>query len=207
MASCQGPAARASMDKKTPKKNRHPEKPKGRGLDMQGPRQRLQGLYVLIRMVCSAPVCVACLRLFDGCSHICEAGLTRKRVSWILGSMHPEQDQFQTTSEAQPEKPVEESVLYMAVGRCPLTKRLIPGCITVNPYAGSAMAFIGGHFGCGVKPIKLSLSQRGDPWRAAARAVAPFGAHHSNGVLGTIRGRGGCVSKIYTAVLWRPGLA
>ena len=111
---------------------------------MQGPGQRLQGLYVLIRLICSTPVCVACLRFFDGCSHRGEAGLTRKRVSWILGSMYVEKDQFQPTPEAQPEKPAEECVLYMAVGRCPLTKCLIPGCVTVNPYTGSAMAFIGG---------------------------------------------------------------
>ena len=75
----------------------------GGGLDMQGPRQRLQGLHGLIRLICSTPVCLACLRFFDGCSHRGEAGLTRKRVSWILGSMHPEEDQFQATPEAQPE--------------------------------------------------------------------------------------------------------
>ena len=28
----------------------------GGGLDMQGPRQRLQGLYVLIQLICSAPM-------------------------------------------------------------------------------------------------------------------------------------------------------
>ena len=78
---------------------------------MQGPRQRLQGLYVLIRLICNTPVCVARLRFFDGCSHRGEAGLTRERVSWILGCMHPETDQFQTTPEAQPEKLAEESVL------------------------------------------------------------------------------------------------
>ena len=115
--------------------------------------------------------------------------------------MYPEKDQFQTTLEAQPEKPAEESVLYMAVGRCPLTKRLVSGCITVNPYAGSAVALVGGYIGGGVKSMEFSLSQSSDPWGTGARAVAPFGAHHSYGVPGAYRGRGGSISKIYSAVL------
>ena len=72
----------------------------GGGLDMQGPRQRLQGLYVPIRLICSTPVCVACMRCFDGCSHRGEAGLTRKRISWVLGCMHREKNQLQSTPEA-----------------------------------------------------------------------------------------------------------
>ena len=72
----------------------------GGGADMQGPRQRLQGLYVPIRLICSTPVCVACLRFFDGCSHRGEAGLTQKTISWVLSCMHPEKDRFQSTSEA-----------------------------------------------------------------------------------------------------------
>ena len=79
----------------------------------------------------------------------------------------------------------------MAVGRGPLAKCLVAGRVTVNPYAGSAMAFIGGNFGGRVQPIELSLSQCGDPWRTAARAVAAFGAHHSDGVPGACSGRGG----------------
>ena len=95
----------------------------------------------------------------------------------------------------------------MAVDRGPLTKCLVPGCVIVNPYIGSAMALIGGNFGGGVEPIELSLSQCGDPWRTAERAVAAFGAHHSDGVPGAISGWGGYISKIYLAVLCRPGLA
>ena len=53
----------------------------GGDLDTRGPRQRLQGLYLLIRLIGSTPVCVARLRFFDGYSHRGEARLTRKRVS------------------------------------------------------------------------------------------------------------------------------
>ena len=77
----------------------------------------------------------------------------------------------------------------MAMSRGPLTECLVPGCVTVYPYTSSAMTFIDGDFGGGVEPIELSLSQRGDPWRTAARAVAAFGAYYPDGVPGAVSGR------------------
>ena len=44
---------------------------------MQGPRQRLQRLYLFIRLIGSTPLCLTRLCFFDGCSHGEKAGLTR----------------------------------------------------------------------------------------------------------------------------------
>ena len=95
----------------------------------------------------------------------------------------------------------------MVASRGPVTECLVPGYVTVYPYTSSAMTFIGGDLGGSVEPIELGLSQRGDPLRTAARAVATFGAYYPDGVPSAVNGRRGCISKIYSAVLCRPRLA